>query len=317
MTENPLHGWQVDREAITFVGRDLQRPECILAEPDGTLWSADARGGVMRIDPDGTQELVAQGVDTRFSDSGSVERYTMNGTLPNGLAFAPNGDFLIANFGTDAIERMTRDGVSTTLYTDLDGEPLGKTNFVLADSQGRIWFTVTTRLQPWTRSVNERVARRLRGPDRRPRHPRRRGRLRRHQRDPLRRATRSGSTWSSRTRAASRASAPPRTARSATGRSTGRADLGGIPDGFAFDAAGNLWITLVNADRLIALTPEGEVLTLLDDGDPEKVAVWDAHFFGRDDHTRDPQLGTRHPRADDGERHLRRPRPAHRLRRAA
>ncbi len=58
----------------------------------------------------------------------------------------------------------------------------------------------------------------------------------------------------------------------------GPPDLGGIPDGFAFDAVGNLWITLVNADRLIALTPEGEVLTLLDDGDPEKVAVWDAHF---------------------------------------
>ncbi len=33
-------------------------------------------------------------------------------------------------------------------------------------------------------------------------------------------------------------------------------DLGGVPDGFAFDVAGNLWITLVNADRLIALTPE-------------------------------------------------------------
>src|SRR5262249_13003336 len=41
---------------------------------------------------------------------------------------------------------------------------------------------------------------------------------------------------------------------------------------------GNLWITLVNADRLIALTPSGEVLTLLDDGDPAKVAEWDRHF---------------------------------------
>ena len=67
--ENLLRGWPVDRDAIAFVGRDLQRPECILAEPDGTLWSADARGGVMRIEPDGTQELVAQEVDTRFADS--------------------------------------------------------------------------------------------------------------------------------------------------------------------------------------------------------------------------------------------------------
>ncbi|MDN7651836.1 hypothetical protein QZM62_00180 [Burkholderia multivorans] len=54
---NPLHGWQVNRDAIRWVGRDLLRPECILAEPDGTLWTADARGGVMRIAPDGTQKI--------------------------------------------------------------------------------------------------------------------------------------------------------------------------------------------------------------------------------------------------------------------
>jgi gluconolactonase len=43
MSENPLRGRTVDRAQIRTVGRDLQRPECILAEPDGTLWSADAR----------------------------------------------------------------------------------------------------------------------------------------------------------------------------------------------------------------------------------------------------------------------------------
>ena len=50
---NPLRGWSVDRAQITFVGDDLQRPECVLAEADGTLWSADARGGVLRgLHPD-------------------------------------------------------------------------------------------------------------------------------------------------------------------------------------------------------------------------------------------------------------------------
>ena len=59
-TSNPLAGWSVDRTSIRNIGRDLQRPECILAERDGTLWSADARGGVMRILPDGSQQLIAQ-----------------------------------------------------------------------------------------------------------------------------------------------------------------------------------------------------------------------------------------------------------------
>ena len=52
----------MERESISLTGTDLRRPECILAEPDGTLWSADARGGVMRIDPDGAQQLIAQTV---------------------------------------------------------------------------------------------------------------------------------------------------------------------------------------------------------------------------------------------------------------
>ena len=51
---NPLSGFQVEREHIHTIGQGLQRPECILAERDGTLWAADARGGVTRIAADGT-----------------------------------------------------------------------------------------------------------------------------------------------------------------------------------------------------------------------------------------------------------------------
>ena len=58
MTLNPLAGFHVDPAEIEYIGQDLQRPECILAERDGTLWSADARGGVVRIAPDGTQKFV-------------------------------------------------------------------------------------------------------------------------------------------------------------------------------------------------------------------------------------------------------------------
>jgi sugar lactone lactonase YvrE len=139
---NPLRGWSVDRAQVTFVGEDLQRPECVLAEPGGTLWSADARGGVMRIDPDGTQQLVAQTVVQSGRDGfdeNSVARYILEGTLPNGLAFDGEGDFVIANFGTDAIERMTRDGHSETLFTEIEGQPIGKANFALADARGWMW----------------------------------------------------------------------------------------------------------------------------------------------------------------------------------
>ena len=44
----------------SYIGEGLQRPECILAERDGSLWTADARGGVVHIHPDGRQRLVTQ-----------------------------------------------------------------------------------------------------------------------------------------------------------------------------------------------------------------------------------------------------------------
>ena len=71
MTRNPILDFEIDRNTIAFVGHDLQRPECILAEPDGTLWSADARGGVVRIDPDGSQHVVTQRRSQHFEHAGS------------------------------------------------------------------------------------------------------------------------------------------------------------------------------------------------------------------------------------------------------
>src|SRR5215208_3831153 len=99
--DNPLDGWQVDRAAIRHVGHDLQRPECILAERDGTLWAADARGGVMRIAPGGEQRLVLPADLVKDPEGTDFEtRYVQSqGSLPNGMAFLANGDMVIANWG--------------------------------------------------------------------------------------------------------------------------------------------------------------------------------------------------------------------------
>ncbi|MBN3807599.1 SMP-30/gluconolactonase/LRE family protein [Paraburkholderia sp. Ac-20347] len=277
-SRNPLDGWQVNRGDIRMVGQNLLRPECILAEPDGTLWTADARGGVMRIRPDGTQTLIAQ--QTGTSDVPALhdaKQLVMGGTLPNGLAFDREGDIVIANFGTDAIELMTRDGASRTLYDHIDGKPLGKANFVLTDSRGRIWFTVTTRRVPWTRSINEKsadgyvglideygiriVADGFVGTNE----------IRLDATEEWLYVVETNARRISRLRVQDDGSL--------TGREIyGPQDLGGFPDGFAFDVYGNLWITLILNERLIALTPHGEVLTLLDDGDPEAIARYEAHY---------------------------------------
>jgi gluconolactonase len=280
MIVNPLKDWRLDRASVRSIGHDLQRPECILAERDGTLWSADARGGVMRINPDGAQQLIAQHVDTRFSAAAaSTERYMLQGTLPNGLAFADNGDFLIANFGTDALERMTRGGVSRVLYTDIDGVPLGKVNFVLRDSTHRVWLTVTTRATPWTRSINEKLAD---------------GYVALIDERGIRIAA-DGFVGTNEIRmdanedwlyvVESNARRISRLRVHGDGRLTGRevygpSQLQGIPDGFAFDVIGNLWMTYVISDRIAAITPQGDELILFEDCDAAKVRAFDEHFFG-------------------------------------
>ena len=273
---NPLDGFEVDRATIQTVGHDLQRPECILAEPDGTLWAADARGGVMRIAPDGTQRFIGQQADARFGqakadDDAAVEHKFTTGTLPNGLAFAENGDILISNFGTDRLERMTRDGQTRVLADSIDGQPIGKVNFVLRDAKGRIWITVSTRVNPWTKAAGTRV---------------RDGYVAVldatglyvvadgfHFTNEIRLDARGEwlyiveTTGPHITRMRVDESGP--RVRLTEREIFGPSHLGGFPDGIAFDAHGNLWCTLVMVDQLIALTPQGDKRVLLDDGNPQ------------------------------------------------
>jgi gluconolactonase len=275
---NPLKGWQVDRAAIRSIGRDLRRPECILAERDGTLWTADARGGVMRIKPDGTQALIAQSPDDHFDMSGNLEQSLLFGTLPNGIAFSATGDMLIANFGTDRLELMTRTGKTRTLHDRVDGKPMGKVNFVLRDSKNRIWVTISTRVNPWDKALRSTLAD---------------GYILLFDDRGLR-VVAEGFAFTNEVKldadeewlyiAESAAKRVTRMRVTDKGELTDReifgpANLGdGFIDGIAFDSYGNLWGTMVIADRLIALTPEGDVLELLDDGNHEANARAEAEY---------------------------------------
>ena len=278
MSRNPLDSFTVDRASIRYIGHDLQRPECILAEPDGTLWSADARGGVMRIAPDGTQTMITQQSNARFASTTDFESRFTQGTLPNGLAFAANGDFLIANFGTDALEVMTRDGRSRTLYDSIDGKPIGKVNFVLRDSQDRMWLTISTRVNPWTAAIRPGLAD---------------GYVALADRRGLR-VVAEGFCFTNEVRLDAREewlyiveTTGKRVSRmrvAPDGELRDREVFGpeplgtGFPDGIAFDAHGNLWCTMLMADRLIAITPDGDLRVLLDDGDPAATAAVEAKF---------------------------------------
>jgi gluconolactonase len=272
MTDNPVLAFALDKSKIQYIGSDLQRPECILAEPDGTLWSADARGGVVRISPDGKQQIITQQRSGHFQAVSSEASRYLEGTLPNGLAFARNGDILISNFGTDCLELMTRTGETRVLADSIDGEPIGKVNFVLRDSQDRIWITVSTRIKNWMHALRTDlpdgyIARYIDGKFRIVADGFHfTNEIRMDAREEFMYVVETTGGCVSRLRVGKDGSLSNREVFGPT--SLGK---GAWPDGIAFDSLGNLWGTMVYSDKLFVLTPRGDFRLLLDEGDPKKV----------------------------------------------
>ena len=277
---NPILNFEIDKAAIQYIGQDLQRPECILAEPDGTLWAADARGGVVRIRPDGSQNIITQQRSEHFQAAGSEATRFLQGTLPNGLAFAGNGDILISNFGADCLEVMSRDGRSKVLADSIDGAPIGKVNFVLRDSRDRIWVTVSTKIKNWMHALRTDL------PD---------GYIVLYEKGTFR-VVADGFRFTNEIRfdAKEEYLYVVETTGGCVSRLRvddkgnlgnreifGPASLGkgAWPDGIAFDSAGNLWGTMVYSDKLFVLTPQGDLRILLDEGDPRKVDALEQAFF--------------------------------------
>jgi sugar lactone lactonase YvrE len=276
---NPILDFAIDKEKLKYVGSGLKRPECILAEADGTLWSADARGGVVRLQ-NGSQELIAQRQSTHFDQAGNdADRY-LNGTLPNGLAFARNGDILISNFGTDRLELMARDGRSIVLADSIEGVPVGKVNFVLRDSKDRVWVTVSTRVKNWMHALRTDLAD---------------GYIARYEKGELR-IVADGFRFTNEIRFDAKEeflyiveTTGGCISRMRVGEKgdlvdreifgPSRLGRGAWPDGIAFDTYGNLWGTLVYSDRLFVLTPQGDLRVLLDEGDPDAVGALERAFF--------------------------------------
>lgn len=277
MTANPLDGFSVTKADFAYAGNGLQRPECILAEPDGTLWSADARGGVVRISPDGSQEVVTQSAVSEDLTTKNAASRLIEGTLPNGLAFDPDGDFLISNFGTDRLEHMTRDGRTTPIFDTLDGGPIGKVNFVCRDSKDRVWVTVSTKEPDWGQKI---------APDTDD------GQLLLYADGELR-VVADGLAFANECKldAAEEYIYVVQTC----GRNVlrfrieadggladrevyGPADHGRLIDGIAFDDFGNLWGTYIFTDGIFAITPERDVRIIFEDSDPEEIERLDRIF---------------------------------------
>ena len=117
---------------LAQTGSGLNRPECVLAARDGSLYTGDWTLGIARIAPDGTTgpaveaDLIAQGF------------------RPNGIALTADGNFLFANLSRKAggVWRVGRRGEVHPFAIEVAGRPIPPTNFVLVDGD-RVWITIS------------------------------------------------------------------------------------------------------------------------------------------------------------------------------
>ncbi|GAC1539880.1 MAG: hypothetical protein NVS2B17_15610 [Candidatus Velthaea sp.] len=257
-----------------FVGDGLDRPECVLTLASGEVWVTDRSRGVRCAIGPNRSLLPALGTDP--------QRF-----LPNGIALLPDGCFLIANIALDGgLWRLEPHGRIRPELTEVDGEPLAVTNFVLLDHFGRLWISVSTRRLPrelaFVRGVADGfivvVA------------------------NGAARIVADGVGFTNEVHVsidgkwlyanetvARRLSRYPIAADASLGARETVVEFGAgvFPDGMALDIDGGVWVTSVVSNRLLRVEPSGNVVTILDQSDPEVIAKVEERFasgeFGRAD----------------------------------
>jgi sugar lactone lactonase YvrE len=275
-------------DGLVAVGKGIRRPEDVHVTPDGRVFASDADAAISEIRPDGT-----------------LRRIGAAGGEPNGFALLPDDSAVIANFALGVLQHLDlTSGSLTTILDRVEGEPLGAINYPLVDSTGAIWASSSARRDPvlmmatgeadgfilrvspgggasivvpaiaWPncmtfaddeqhlyvcRSAHADVVR-LPVIEGQPGAPVRYGPQLGNRRD-----AEFGPELLE-------AFAQPETMR-----------RWAFTDGCAFDAEGNLWVTLMTANRVVVVSPDGDVTTVVDDPAGRLVASPTSIAFGGPD----------------------------------
>jgi gluconolactonase len=246
----PIKEFRLELSDLTYTGHDLVRPESVLAQRNGVLWTSDGRGGVTRIDPNGSQQFIEG----------------LGGNEPNGLAMSDDGSLIIANLGQGKVQKLHPDGRVDDLLTEVDGESIRTPNFVFLDSRNRLWISVMTREHHWwpaaaaPRPDGYIVLIDEKGPRIVADGLYLTNEIRLDAQEEYLYAVETNMNHVLRFRVQPDGSL--------TGKEVfgpNNVGTGGAIDGFTFDADGNLWVTLVLRNGIGIITPDGDYHTVIED----------------------------------------------------
>ncbi len=245
-----IQDFRLNLDDIEFYGTNFSRPESILAMPDGTLYVSDNRGGVTRVRPDGTQDLIPVPIQ-------EVNGITMDG----------HGNLYLADIDGGRVFKLMPDGHYEMILSEFEGKPLGPVNYVFVDSRDRLWISVMTVEQPWFAAAAN---------------PRPDGYILLMDAQGVRKVA-DGVTMPNEIRLDAKEeylycaeTMAKRIVRFKVLDDDGNlgpmeiygpSDLGmgGYVDGFTFDAEGNVWVAMVLRNGLVIITPDGQAHTVFED----------------------------------------------------
>lgn len=136
----------IPTSAFAKIAVGIDRPEDVVVGPDGRVFASDHQCAVAEI----------------FAD-GSFKRLGPKGGAPNGLNMDRQGRVLIANFGIYDREDgpLQRYDPATdtheTLLDEVEGRRLTSSNYPVMDGAGNIWCANSTHAETWPQALDGRT----------------------------------------------------------------------------------------------------------------------------------------------------------------